>query len=236
MKTKSHPTARTPAGSIPRKWRWHSRALQALRDHLVDDLRLKLAAAAEPIEPHSMDPADSATDESDRTLAVSLLSGENDALHEVDSAIRRIRQGTYGFCEKSGKRIPPARLRAVPWTRFTREAEEGLEKGGAIRAVKLAPVSSIQGAESDALSQADEPENEELQTRVAGRHQLAETLAEIGNGERAEPSPEPEPDANGRGIATSVRRRISGEPLPRAKAKKRGRAMARRAGRMKAKR
>src|SRR4051794_9131748 len=123
MKTKPHPTNRPPERDVPPKWRWHLRALQKLRDHLLDDLRLRLAAAAEPIEPHSMDPADSASDESDRALAVSLLSGENDALHEVDSAMRRIRQGTFGICERSGKRIPEMRLRAVPWTRYTKEAE-----------------------------------------------------------------------------------------------------------------
>lgn len=38
--------------------------------------------------------------------------------------------GTYGICEESGEAIPAARLKAVPWTRFTREVEERLEKKG----------------------------------------------------------------------------------------------------------
>ena len=155
MKTRSHSTARrprnpssssagrTPAGKVPRKWRWHYKALQRLRDHLVDDLCLKLAAATEPIEPHSMDPAESATDESNRALAVSLLSGERDALHEVDSAMRRILAGTYGICERSGKRIPLQRLRAVPWTRFTKEAGDALETEGEIRPGKRAPAARL---------------------------------------------------------------------------------------------
>ena len=142
MKTKTHPAARMPERGIPAKWSWHHRALQRLRDHLLDDLRLKLATAAEPIEPQNRDPADSGTDESDRALAVSLLSGERDALREVDAAIRRIRQGTYGICERTGKRIPVTRLRAVPWTRFCKEAEDAIEKEGAIRGGKSAPATS----------------------------------------------------------------------------------------------
>jgi DnaK suppressor protein len=143
MKTKSHPAPRSPEHGVPWKWRWHHRALQRLRDHLLDDLRLRLAAAAEPIEMHGTDPTDSATDESDRALAVSLLSGERDALHEVDTALRRIREGTYGICERSGKRIPAARLRAVPWTRFTKAAEDAVEKERALRSMEPAPEGSI---------------------------------------------------------------------------------------------
>src|SRR6266446_8251077 len=79
--------ARAPARRIPEKWRWHFEALQKLRDHLVDDLSIKLAAASEPVELHTASPAESATDESGRILAVSLVSGEQDALHQVESAM-----------------------------------------------------------------------------------------------------------------------------------------------------
>ncbi|MEO6787595.1 MAG: TraR/DksA C4-type zinc finger protein [Chthoniobacteraceae bacterium] len=127
MKAQSHFPTRTPASRVSRKWRWHCRALQRLRDHLVDDLCIKLAQAAQRTGRTGMGSADSASGESDRALAVSLLSGEEDALHEVDSALRRIRAGTFGICERSGKRIPAERLRAIPWTRFTKEAEDEIE-------------------------------------------------------------------------------------------------------------
>lgn len=231
MKTKSHPAARTPDRSVPVKWRWHHRALQKLRDHLVDDLSLRLAAAAEPLEPHSMDPADSASDESDRALAVTLLSREHDALHEVNSALRRIGEGTYGICERTGKRIPALRLRAVPWTRFTKEAEEALEKDGWNRGAKLAPATSIQGGESDPLAEAEDPGKEELQARVIGRHQLAARLAALGQGGRGEPAPETKPDGNGHNIAAPIRREPSRRPAPHAQGGKRARGPARRAGR-----
>ena len=47
---------------------------------------------------------------------------------EVDAALDRLRRGTYGVCEESGKVIPDERLRAVPWTRYTREVAERHER------------------------------------------------------------------------------------------------------------
>jgi len=135
-----------PAKRIPRKWRWHYRVLESLRDHLLDERAVALAEAAEPIERHSMDPADSATDEYDHALAATLLTGEQNALYELEAARRRIVAGTYGICEKTGKHIPPERLRAVPWTRFTKDAEAAFEKSGEIRPVGLAPAATIQGS------------------------------------------------------------------------------------------
>jgi RNA polymerase-binding transcription factor DksA len=203
MKTKPHPTKRTPrSGSrktrhprdetrqVPRKWRWHHRVLRKLRDLLIDERAAGLAEAAEPIEPHSMDPADSATDEFNHELAVSLLSGEQDAIYEVDAALKRIAAGTYGICEKTGKRIPIQRLRAVPWTRFTKDAEEKIEKEGGTHRIGLAKVASVQGPGPGGLAAAEEPEKEELHARVVGRHQLAESLKTLEEGEKLEPEPE----------------------------------------------
>jgi RNA polymerase-binding transcription factor DksA len=76
--------------------------------------------------------ADLATDEFQRDLALSLLSSEEDALFQVEEAMRRIELGSYGVCELTRKPIPLARLRAIPWTRFTAEAELELERLGAV--------------------------------------------------------------------------------------------------------
>jgi RNA polymerase-binding transcription factor DksA len=75
-----------------------------LRDHLVDERAAGLAKAAEPSEPHSMDPAYSATDEFNRELAVRLLSGEQDAFYQVDSAMKRIMAGTRVAMERRATR------------------------------------------------------------------------------------------------------------------------------------
>jgi RNA polymerase-binding transcription factor DksA len=47
---------------------------------------------------------------------------EENSFAEVEAALQRIRNGTYGICEATGKPISLDRLRAIPWTRFCREA------------------------------------------------------------------------------------------------------------------
>jgi RNA polymerase-binding transcription factor DksA len=116
--------------NVPERWFWHYQRLQAFREHLLDNRSVQIAEVSEPLEPHSMSMADSATDEFDHDLALGILSHEQNALYEVDAAIRRILDGSYGICEETGKHIPAGRLRAVPWTRFTREVEERLEQEG----------------------------------------------------------------------------------------------------------
>ena len=74
--------------------------------------------------------ADSATDEFDHDLALTRLSVEQDALYEINVALNRILNRSYGVCEETGRVIPSARLKAIPWTRFTREVEERLEQDG----------------------------------------------------------------------------------------------------------
>ena len=111
---------------------WHYLALTRLWERLIAQRRAFMGEAAEPIEPHGMHQADSATDEFDHEFALSQLSAGRDTIEEVDAAIRRIFDGTYGVCELTGKRIPAARLKAVPWTRYCRDAEAGLEEAGNI--------------------------------------------------------------------------------------------------------
>jgi DnaK suppressor protein len=47
-------------------------------------------------------------------------------LRDIEHALDRIEQGTYGICEVTGKPIPVARLRAIPWATMTVEAAEQL--------------------------------------------------------------------------------------------------------------
>ena len=105
-----------------------------------------MQSAAEPMEPHSLDEADSATDEFDHDLALSQLSSGQDALYEVTQAISRIHYGTYGFCEETGKAIPAGRLRAVPWTRFSLEVENRLERKGATTHARVRKPATVRGS------------------------------------------------------------------------------------------
>jgi RNA polymerase-binding transcription factor DksA len=87
--------------------------------------------------------ADAATDEFDHNLALSLLSSEQAALYEIDEALSRIKNGTYGICEITGNRIPESRLNALPWTRFGMDTERRLESSGEIDHVRLGKLQTV---------------------------------------------------------------------------------------------
>ncbi|MBV9672279.1 MAG: TraR/DksA family transcriptional regulator [Verrucomicrobia bacterium] len=65
-----------------------------------------------------------------RDMSLANTSSYQEMLDEVNEALARIEDGRYGICELSGKPIPEKRLRAVPWTRYTLESEEQLEREG----------------------------------------------------------------------------------------------------------
>ena len=109
------------------EWRRNYRRLLELRERLLQERGQLQKEGASEIPVDEMHPAESASDEFDHSLALSLLSAEQEALYEIDEALARIRNGMYGKCEATGKEIPSARLQAVPWTRFTVEAQRQLE-------------------------------------------------------------------------------------------------------------
>jgi RNA polymerase-binding transcription factor DksA len=75
-----------------------------------------------------MHQGDAGSDAYDRDFALSLLSQEQDALYEIEEALKRIDNGTYGICEKSEKPITHARLEAIPFTRYTVECQAQIER------------------------------------------------------------------------------------------------------------
>ena len=140
-----------------------------------------LRAAAEPIEPHSVNEADSATDEFDHDLALAQLSARQDALYEVSQAINQIHNGTYGVCEETGKPIPAARLRAVPWTRFTCEVEELRETKGAVPRAGLDKAASVRGQGQIRLASEEESDEDgEKPAALANDETLARVFSPAG--------------------------------------------------------
>lgn len=80
---------------------------------------------------HAMHMADVATDMYDREFNLSLASNDRELIQKIDAALQRIEKKTYGFCLKSGKRIPESRLKAVPYAEYCLEVQEELDvKGG----------------------------------------------------------------------------------------------------------
>ena len=74
--------------------------------------------------------ADVGSDTFNQDMDIQLLEGERQRLKRIDAALQRMVKGTYGVCLHSGKPIPKARLAAIPYVRYTVEAQEELEKNG----------------------------------------------------------------------------------------------------------
>src|SRR5437879_11051914 len=111
----------------------YSNTLLELRERLLNQMSGLAKESAEEMPGYSLHMADSGTDNFDRDFALSLLSSDQDAIYEIEEALKRIERNTYGICELTGKQIPRARLDAIPWTRFTVEAQAQLERDGAQR-------------------------------------------------------------------------------------------------------
>jgi DnaK suppressor protein len=128
--------------------------LLQLRDAMVDSMAgvaqdtLRSRAEGSEASAFGMHQADAGSDAYDRDFALSLLSQEQDALYEIDQALKRIELGTYGKCEMSGKAIPRARLEAIPFARFTVECQSQLEKQNKMSRVRQS-VTSLFGLTDD---------------------------------------------------------------------------------------
>jgi DnaK suppressor protein len=142
---------------IKQQWVKFYQRLLELRDQLTRQMSGLAKESAQEMAGYSLHMADSGTDNFDRDFALSLLSSDQDAVYEIEEALKRIERNTYGVCELTGKPIPRQRLEAIPWTRFTVQAQAQLEKEGALRQRRLGALGTV-----DAVGIAEtEPEEEE---------------------------------------------------------------------------
>src|SRR5437879_1725644 len=139
--------------------------LLQLRDAMVDSMAgvaqdtLRSRAEGSEASAFGMHQADAGSDAYDRDFALSLLSQEQDALYEIDQALKRIELGTYGVCEMSGKPIPHTRLEAIPFARFTVECQSQLEKQNKMSRVRQS-VTSLFGLTDDEDKEGEGEESE----------------------------------------------------------------------------
>lgn len=102
------------------------RERQALACHYQEEMH----AAREIQEEGGEDEEELASMDADRTFLFAMGESDRERVEEIEEALRRIDQGTYGFCQFTGEPIPLERLREIPWARYcTRHqslAEEGL--------------------------------------------------------------------------------------------------------------
>lgn len=145
--------------------------LLQLRDSLLDSMSgvakdtLRSRAEGSEASAFGMHQADAGSDAYDRDFALSLLSQEQDALYEIEEALKRIEGGTYGVCEMSGKPIAHARLEALPFARYTVECQAQYEKMRRI-AKSRTPVTSLFGLTDDESEDDGEEETTTPETKT----------------------------------------------------------------------
>jgi RNA polymerase-binding transcription factor DksA len=147
---------------IKSEWIKYYNTLLDLRERLLNQMSGLAKESAEEMAGYSLHMADSGTDNFDRDFALSLLSSDQDAIYEIEEALKRIEKNSYGICELTGKTIPKARLEAIPWTRFTVEAQAQLEKEGALRQRRLGALGSV-----DSVGAVEVEEEEEAEEKPA---------------------------------------------------------------------
>ncbi len=135
---------------IPKKWKKYYNILMDMRRRYsagassrADEV-LKRSAKEDSgdLSSYGQHLADAGSESFERDMAYNLLSTEKEMIREIDAAIERMKDGTYGICELTGKPIPEKRLLAVPFTRYTIEGQAIKDKENAHR--KMA--SSTQGS------------------------------------------------------------------------------------------
>lgn len=78
---------------------------------------------------YSQHQADEGTDDFTRTVTLEVTGKEMEILRQIDRALEKLGENTYGVCDLTGEEIPLARLEAVPYATMTVKAQEKMEKG-----------------------------------------------------------------------------------------------------------
>jgi DnaK suppressor protein len=97
--------------------------------HIADDtLKKSQKEASGDISGYTYHMADVATDTYDREFSLGIASNEREILYELDDALKRIEEGTYGICEDCKASIAKKRLAAVPYARLCVKCQVKKEK------------------------------------------------------------------------------------------------------------
>ena len=139
--TKKKTTAKKPAAS---KKQYYSKAdlkkireglvkkkarileeLMSLRGHSVNK---SIKDASGDLSSYTFHMADMATDLYDREFSLEMAEGERERLFDLDDAIKRIDEGTYGKCDMCDKHISKQRLKVMPQAQYCIKCQEEVEK------------------------------------------------------------------------------------------------------------
>lgn len=137
------PLAPVPTNGKPKKNQagLSSKELEHFRDLLLDKRRELVgdmshmerealrSASGTNLSNLPMHMADMGTDNYEQEFTLGLVEKERVLLREINQALAKIQDGTYGICEGTGKPISKVRLEAQPWARFSIEYARQMERG-----------------------------------------------------------------------------------------------------------
>jgi DnaK suppressor protein len=112
-----------------RKARTYREALLSRREGLVGQVQAAEAYSRERDAEATQDPADMAANAYTKELLMSMSTNDRQLLDSIDSALSRIEEGEYGYCDNCGEPIHEKRLEAVPWAQHCVDCQELNEKG-----------------------------------------------------------------------------------------------------------
>ena len=110
-----------------------------------------------------MHPADIGSDNFEQEFSLGLMAEGKKILVEIDLALQRIEDGSYGICEGLSIPIETPRLEAIPWTRYSLEYARKLEKG---RSPSSRPLDVDRQNDDAEDNEAEEIETDEVDTEV----------------------------------------------------------------------
>lgn len=105
--------------------------LESMKQDLICALKLSTEEVKKPDEAtgYSQHQADQGTDDFDRHINLEVAGKEFQLLRQIERALEKMEDGTYGVCEVSGEEIPKLRLEAIPYALTTVQAQQKLERG-----------------------------------------------------------------------------------------------------------
>jgi len=101
--------------------------LLAWKEEILEESRSTIASLQQDTVAEA-DLADRATSETDRGLELRTRDRQRKLISKIDDALRRLEEGTYGYCEETGEPISLARLDARPIATLSLEAQERHER------------------------------------------------------------------------------------------------------------
>jgi len=124
------PTSAARTAKMPkREMEKYRRLLEQKKHSLSSDLAKTRNAEEETTEELTQDIADKAVSSYTREFLYSLSDTDRSTLVQIDEALVRVEEGTYGNCTNCGQPMSEKRLTAVPWARLCIDCQELSEKG-----------------------------------------------------------------------------------------------------------